>query len=98
VLGVRPEHLELGGAAGRGLTVRATVDVIEFLGNERLIHASTGDQDLVATVDVRDTLKVGERVVMTAPSARLYLFDPDSGLALSTRGAADPGRASVESI
>jgi multiple sugar transport system ATP-binding protein len=82
-LGVRPEHLTVGGPDGPGLKLTADVDVIEFLGNEELIHAQSGGRDIVAIVDTEAELKVGEKVVLTAPPRRLHLFDPSSGLSLA---------------
>jgi multiple sugar transport system ATP-binding protein len=83
VLGVRPEHLDVGSPDGPGLRLTATVDVIEFLGNDELIHAQSGDRDIVAIVDTDVNLKVGEEVVLRAEPRRLHMFDPESGLALA---------------
>jgi multiple sugar transport system ATP-binding protein len=83
VLGVRPEHLAVGGADGAGLTLTADVDVIEFLGNDELIHAQSGGHDIVAIVDADAALTVGEKVVLTAAPRRLHLFDIESGLSLA---------------
>jgi multiple sugar transport system ATP-binding protein len=83
MLGVRPEHLDVGSPDGPGLRLTATVDVIEFLGNDELIHAQSGDRDIVAIVDTDVNLKVGEEVVLRAEPRRLHMFDPESGLALA---------------
>ncbi len=83
VVGVRPEHLEVSAPADGGLTIRAVIDVIEFLGNDAHVHVSSGDLDLVATVDAHEQLKVGDDVVLSAASRNLYLFDPESGAALT---------------
>jgi multiple sugar transport system ATP-binding protein len=82
-LGVRPEHLTVGGPDGPGLKLSADVDVIEFLGNEELIHAQSAGRDIVAIVDTEAELKVGEKVVLTAAPRRLHLFDPSTGLSLA---------------
>jgi multiple sugar transport system ATP-binding protein len=83
VLGVRPEHLVVGSPDPGDLRIQATVDVIEFLGNDAHVHVTSGGQDVVATVDAKEPLKVGDKVVLHAPSSRVYLFDPSSGEALS---------------
>jgi ABC-type sugar transport system ATPase subunit len=82
VLGVRPEHLRPPPPAEGGLRVTAKVDVIEFLGNDAHIHLSSGDVELVATISASEPLKVGDIVSMGTPSERLYLFHPDTGVAL----------------
>jgi multiple sugar transport system ATP-binding protein len=83
LVGVRPEHLEVGGPDGPGMKLTADVDVIEFLGNDELIHAQSAGRDVVAIVDAEAELKVGEKVVLTAPPRRLHLFDLSSGLSLA---------------
>jgi len=46
-VGFRPEHLDIGALTGPGLNVTVTIDVIEFLGNDVLIHGSSGGRDVV---------------------------------------------------
>ena len=77
-VGFRPEHLEVGALAGPGLNVTVTLDVIEFLVNDVLIHGSSGGQDVVAIVDVDNVLKVGDSVVLSAAPRRLHVFNPVS--------------------
>src|SRR6188472_856514 len=47
--GIRPEHFEVGDAGDNAdvAKMRATVDVVEFLGNEELIHMRVREHDLV---------------------------------------------------
>jgi len=52
-LGFRPEHLAIGPVGDNAATVRTNVDVVEFLGNEELLHLRAGHHDLVAVVDAR---------------------------------------------
>ncbi|HET9016479.1 MAG TPA: sn-glycerol-3-phosphate ABC transporter ATP-binding protein UgpC [Thermomicrobiaceae bacterium] len=82
VLGVRPEHLELGAAGDGGLSVAAVVDVTEFLGNDMLIHATSAGQDIVAVISASEPLKVGDRISLGAAPGHVYLFDPESGASL----------------
>jgi multiple sugar transport system ATP-binding protein len=77
-VGFRPEHLDVGAVDGPGLGVTVTLDVIEFLGNDVLIHGSSGGRDVVAIVDVDNVLKVGDSVVLSAAPRRLHLFNPVS--------------------
>jgi multiple sugar transport system ATP-binding protein len=83
LVGVRPEHLDVGGPDGPGLKLTADVDVIEFLGNDELIHAQSAGRDVVAIVDTEAELNVGEKVVLHAPPRRLHLFNPKTGLSLT---------------
>ena len=83
-VGVRPEHLSVAQSDGAGLRLTADVDVIEFLGNDELIHAVSGQREVVAIVNSDVKLTVGSRVVLTAPPGKLHLFDPQTGLTLGT--------------
>jgi multiple sugar transport system ATP-binding protein len=81
--GIRPEHLEIGdGAAASDVTLRATVDVVEFLGNEELLHVCVGEHDLVAIVDASHRVKPGDVVDMRVPIEKVHLFDQNDGAAL----------------
>jgi multiple sugar transport system ATP-binding protein len=82
--GVRPEHFQImnGAAPGAGATVRATCDVVEFLGNEELLHLRVGQHDLVAVVDASYRVKPGDVVDMFVPIDKIQLFESAEGKAL----------------
>jgi len=83
VAGFRPEHLEIGeGGSGLG-HFRARADVVEYLGNEELLHVSAADQDVVAIVDSSHRVRPGDIVTLTLPLEKLHLFDGESGLTLA---------------
>ena len=86
-VGFRPEHLELAALAGPGLSVTVVVDVVEFLGNDELIHGSSAGRDIVAIINADNTLKVGESVTLSCPPRRLHLFNPTTGLRIAKDGA-----------
>ncbi len=82
-LGFRPEHLELGPDAGdAAITIPASVDVVEFLGNEELIHAQAEGLEIIALVSSDRRVQAGETVDFALAMERLYLFDVTSGLSL----------------
>jgi multiple sugar transport system ATP-binding protein len=82
--GVRPEHFEIinGAAPGPGATVRATCDVVEFLGNEELLHVRVADHDLVIIVDASHRVRPGEVIELFVPIDKIKLFDTTEGKAL----------------
>ncbi|MES2210808.1 MAG: sn-glycerol-3-phosphate ABC transporter ATP-binding protein UgpC [Chloroflexota bacterium] len=86
--GFRPEHLEIGGA-GEGLTIHATADVVEYLGNEELLHATIPghDGDVIALVPATHNVKPGDTVDLHLPADRLHLFDRASGSAITADAA-----------
>jgi multiple sugar transport system ATP-binding protein len=84
-VGFRPEHLKVGEPDGPGLRVSAKIDVVEFLGNDELIHAAAEGHDLVAIVDSDARLKVDDTVVLSAAPRHVYLFDTQSEQSLTAR-------------
>jgi multiple sugar transport system ATP-binding protein len=82
--GIRPEHFEIGNGASvdGSAQLRANVDVVEFLGNEELLHVRVGDHDLVAIVDASFRVKPGDVLDMTVPVQKIHLFDQAEGKAL----------------
>src|SRR5580704_10686402 len=91
IVGFRPEHLELAALSGPVLSVSVVVDVVEFLGNDELIHGSSGGRDVVAIINADNTLRVGESVTLSAPPRRLHLFNPATGLRITKDGPAGEG-------
>jgi multiple sugar transport system ATP-binding protein len=82
IAGFRPEHLSLGQVAGDSATVQATADVVEFLGNEELIHANVSGVDMVAIVDSAHRVKPGDPLAFKVPLAKIQLFDPETKVTL----------------
>jgi multiple sugar transport system ATP-binding protein len=83
-VGFRPEHLHLGEPEGPGLRISASVDVVEFLGSDELIHAGSAGRDIVAIVEADAPLAVGDTVILSAAPRHVYLFNPQTELSLST--------------
>ncbi len=83
VAGFRPEHLDIGeGGPGVG-SFRSRADVVEYLGNEELLHVSAAGQDVVAIVDSEHNVRPGDVVNLVLPLEKLHLFDGESGLTLA---------------
>ena len=84
-VGVRPEHLSVGAPEGPGMRLSANIDVVEFLGNDELIHAVSEGRDVVAIVEADARLRVGDTATLSALPRHVYLFDPESQATLATR-------------
>ena len=81
--GFRPEHLDIGeGGPGLG-SFRARADVVEYLGNEELLHINAADQDIVAIVGSEHRVRPGDIVNLALPLDKLHLFDGETGLTLA---------------
>jgi multiple sugar transport system ATP-binding protein len=84
LIGFRPEHIELAnGQAGSTVRFPATVDVVEYLGNEVLIHAQTEGSEIVAVLPSDRKVAVGDNIQMAVPMEKLHIFDPDSEKAMA---------------
>ncbi|MFC0132578.1 ABC transporter ATP-binding protein [Massilia eurypsychrophila] len=79
VLGVRPEHIriEAGGA------LAATVALVEPMGNHQVVWLACAGQQLSVVVQDSRHFTHGQAVSLNIDAARVSLFDPDSGKALS---------------
>ena len=58
---------------------RARADVVEYLGNEELLHLNAADTDIVAIVDSSHRVRPGDIVTMVLPLEKLHVFDGETG-------------------
>ena len=76
VLGVRPEHIEINPAGGWPMTVES----IEMLGAERLVHGRLGAELFTVRIDAMLAPPViGEAVRLAASPHHLHWFDAGTG-------------------
>lgn len=76
ILGIRPEHLEVG-REGWALTVEG----IELLGAERLLYCRLQDETLIVRIhEEQQVPKIGETIYAKPRADRLHLFDARTGL------------------
>jgi multiple sugar transport system ATP-binding protein len=79
VAGFRPEHLDIGDASANVASFQAQADVVEYLGNDELLHLSLGGMDLVAIVSSAHVVKPGDVLSLRLPLDKLHLFDSETG-------------------
>jgi multiple sugar transport system ATP-binding protein len=82
VAGFRPEHLEIGEPSADHGAFRARADVVEYLGNEELLHLNAADKDIVAIVNSAHRVRTDDIVNLTLPLEKLHLFDAETGAAM----------------
>jgi sn-glycerol 3-phosphate transport system ATP-binding protein len=82
-VGIRPEHLT---PLGSGPELRFTVDTVEALGADAMVHGAFGEGTLVARVDGHSQVKVGDVLQMRPMAGRLYFFDAATGKRLRPGG------------
>jgi multiple sugar transport system ATP-binding protein len=88
VAGFRPEHLELGDVAGEVASIRGKADVVEYLGNEELLHVTSGTDEIVAIVDSSHRVRPGDIVDLKLRLEKLHLFNIESGNSLARSATA----------
>jgi multiple sugar transport system ATP-binding protein len=88
VAGFRPEHLDLG-ELPNSATIRAKADVVEFLGDEELLHVTVQghEGDVVAVVSSEHRVKPGDVLDLKLPLEKLHLFNQESGDAIAWSSA-----------
>ena len=76
-VGVRPEHLTLGAAAGSAIS--GTVEMIEQLGADTLVHVAADKSQVVARLPHGVSPEVGSVLALGADPSRVYVFDGKTG-------------------
>ncbi|CAI2935350.1 ABC transporter ATP-binding protein [Aminobacter niigataensis] len=80
-LGIRPEALRLATENVAGLSLPATVEVVELTGPELITTARIGGQKLIACLAPRARISEGENHRFAFDEEALHLFDPKTGKA-----------------
>jgi multiple sugar transport system ATP-binding protein len=84
VLGIRPEDLRAG-EGGPGKTLVGTVDVVEHLGNEQLVHLQIAgalvpegaeSRGVTARLEPSVPVPLGGQISLIVDTARAHVFDP----------------------
>jgi ABC-type sugar transport system ATPase subunit len=80
-VGVRPQDCALSAGGGTGAGVSSTVAYFEHLLEFGLATSTVAgmEEGIVVQTPAQDTYEPEQRVTVTAPPERVYLFDADSG-------------------
>jgi len=76
-VGVRPEHLTPCAPSAANLV--GSVEMIEALGADTLIHVAVAGGSIIARLPPGTAATVGEPIALAAAPTRVYLFDAESG-------------------
>lgn len=85
VVGVRPEALDdaaLVPDAPGDRVLEATVDLVEALGADLVVHTRIGSTRAAARLSPASGCRPGDVVKLVVDTARLHLFDPRTGASL----------------
>ena len=78
IAGFRPEHVRVGAYGSR---LAAKVDVVEYLGDEQLVHFTVDGHALVAKLPVEQRIAPGHDLELTVPPDKVFHFDAETELA-----------------
>ena len=84
LVGFRPEHIELGNGRPEAAHIDAIVEVVEYLGDEQLVHLSARDESLLAKLPVEHRVQPGESATFSIPRDKIHLFDAETEEAVGT--------------
>ena len=85
ILGIRPEHIFDNENDKKRLSdsiVKLKVDVAELLGADSNIYAKLGSSDIVAKVNARDDIHIGDSIELAFDLEKVHFFDPETELRL----------------
>jgi multiple sugar transport system ATP-binding protein len=78
IAGFRPEHVRVRNGRVDGIDFEARVEVVEYLGDEQLVHMTRKDTPMQAKLPVEETVKAGDELTFSIPREKLYLFDAET--------------------
>ncbi|GHC72687.1 ABC transporter ATP-binding protein [Limoniibacter endophyticus] len=80
IMGLRPEHIRSG--TGDGIDLAGTVQIVEPLGADTLVHLDMGKITIVARFEAKERPQIGQPLTMTIKPENIRLFDAGTERAL----------------
>ncbi len=85
LVGFRPEDVELAnGKRADCAECDATVEVVQYLGDEQLAYLKLRDSEIVAKLPIEADLPQGAKRKLAVPLRKIHLFDAETGVAVGT--------------
>jgi multiple sugar transport system ATP-binding protein len=78
IAGFRPEHVQLGNSRPDCLHCRARIEVVEYLGDEQVVHLTLNDIPVQAKLGIEERVEHGQEVELSIPRDKLRLFDAET--------------------
>lgn len=85
ILGIRPEiihDINLQPSNIQASKIEANVEVVEQMGNEKIVYLEEGGKNFIARMDPRTQVSVGQRVSVVVDVTSIHLFDGKTEKAL----------------
>lgn len=90
-LGIRP-HDMVPEPHSDYVSMKGTVDIFEFLGEENHATCDVGGESITMVTDSATFFERGDTISLNVPPSRLHVFDPSTQECLTTRYKAELGR------
>jgi multiple sugar transport system ATP-binding protein len=94
-MGIRPEHLDVVSGGVPTATVQTMADVVEYLGNEELLHLIVAGIDMVAVVGSEHRVRPGDVLTLHVPLDKIHLFNSETEAALPRSWQTAPSAAAA---
>jgi len=78
IAGFRPEHLRLNRDGANAYTFDARVEVVEYLGDEQLVHLVRKETPLLAKLSVEQPIETGRDEQFAVARDKVVLFDAET--------------------
>jgi ABC-type sugar transport system ATPase subunit len=79
IAGFRPEHVRPVGRGGDGYRFDARIEVVEYLGDELLVHLLRRDTPLLAKLPVEERVDTGANAEFAVARDKVLMFDAETG-------------------
>ena len=79
IVGFRPEHVGLTNGRHDSVSFHARVEVVEYLGDEQLVHLNLKETPVEAKLGIEQDVDRGAEREFTVPRDKLLLFETGSG-------------------
>jgi multiple sugar transport system ATP-binding protein len=78
ILGIRPENIHDPNFQPANITpsmIEANVDVVEQMGNEKIVYLEEGGKTFISRMDPRTSASVGQRIPVVVDVGQIHIFD-----------------------
>lgn len=85
IFGMRPEHIhspEFAPPNIQAAPMEGMVEVVELLGHEQHVFLNSGRNSLVAIVDTRKNIAIGNKINLVMDMSHMYIFDKNTEQAI----------------
>jgi ABC-type sugar transport system ATPase subunit len=79
IAGFRPEHVRPVGRGGDGYRFDARIEVVEYLGDELLVHLLRRETPLLAKLPVEERIDTGANAAFAVARDKVLMFDAETG-------------------